>query len=156
MTDQGLLQRISELNSDPDRTRLIESIDPPWPDFSPNAFRDRLDRMVISHKPDHGTPGQNGKTTGALHNDTAYGLIEPGKNGTWKVVSRAALQGFLTPKDMDAALPTVRDNSLRAALTAEWERFKQAKPADNRRAATARSAKRIPQRCSPNTSPPKA
>ncbi len=130
MTDQGLLQRISALNSNPDRTRLIENMDPPWPNFSPDQFRNRLDRMVISHKPDHGTPGQKGKTTGALHNDTAYGLIEPGKYPTWKVVSRAALRDFLTPKDMDAALPAVRDNNLRAALTEEWERFKRAKPAD--------------------------
>ncbi len=35
-------------------------------------------------------------TSGALHNDTAYGLIEPGKNGNWKVVSRSALTSFMT------------------------------------------------------------
>ena len=131
MTDQALLKRISELNSDPERARLIDKMDPPWPNFSHEQLREKLDRLVVSYKPDHGTPGQRGKTTGALHNDTAYGLIEPGKNGTWKVVSRAALSSFLTPKDLDAALPAVRDNTLRAALTAEWDRFKQAKPAKN-------------------------
>lgn len=129
MTDQGLLQGISRLNERADRTRLIEAIPDPWPDFSHEELRAQLDRLVISHKPDHGTPGKKGKTTGALHNDTAYGLIEPGKNGTWKVVSRAALASFLMPKDMDKALPAVRDNALRDALTAEWETFKHAKSA---------------------------
>jgi CRISPR-associated endonuclease Csn1 len=129
MTDQGLLQAISRLNESAERTRLIEAVPEPWPGFSPEQVRNPLEHMVVSHKPDHGTPGQNGKTTGALHNDTAYGLVAPGKNGTWKVVSRAALASFLTPKDMDAALPAVRDNALRAALTAEWGRFKQAEPA---------------------------
>jgi CRISPR-associated endonuclease Csn1 len=141
MTDQRLLKRISDLNSEPERARLIDKIDPPWPDFSHEAFRAHLDRLIISHKPDHvdrkkkltdearKDPEKQGKTTGALHNDTAYGMIEPGKNGTWKVVSRAALGSFLTPKDMDKALPAVRDNALREALTAEWEKFKHAKPA---------------------------
>jgi CRISPR-associated endonuclease Csn1 len=41
MTDQGLLKRISDLNSDPERTRLIEKMDPPWPDFSYEQFRER-------------------------------------------------------------------------------------------------------------------
>ncbi len=150
MTDQALLKRISDLNSDPERTRLIEKMDPPWPDFSYEQFRERLDRMVVSHKPDHAerkqkratseasskVPSEQGKTTGSLHNDTAYGFVRdrdgratPGKNGTWKVVSRAALSSFLTPKDMDGALAAVRDHALKAALIAEWERTKEAKPA---------------------------
>ena len=36
------------------------------------------------------------------------------------------MSSFLTPKDMDKALMAVRDNALRVALTAEWERSKQA------------------------------
>lgn len=130
MTDQGLLQRISQLNSDPDRTRLIENIGPPWVGFSHSSFREALDRMVVSHKPDHGTTGHKGKTTGPLYNDTAYGLISQGKNSTWTVVSRAALHSFPTVKDIDGALPRVRDDSLRVALKAEWEKFKQTPPAE--------------------------
>ena len=149
MTDQGLLKRISDLNSDPERTRLIEKLDPPWPDFSHEQFREWLDRMVVSHKPDHPerqpkrktpeasrkVPNEQGKTTGSLHNDTAYGFVKdrdgniaPGKTGTWKVVSRAALSSFLTPKKMEEALSAVRDRALKAALVAEWERTKEAKP----------------------------
>jgi len=124
MTDQRMLKRISDLNSDGDRKRLIEAVPEPWDGFAPDALRPKLDHLVISHKPDHGTPGERGKTTGALHNDTAYGLVTPGKNGTWVVVSRGALAGMLTPKDMDAALPAIRDKTLREALIASWKEFK--------------------------------
>lgn len=137
MTDQGLLQRIAELNSDADRKRLIDEIPLPWEGFTPDVLRPHLDRLVISHKPDHGSYPWNSKskrgkgysqTSGALHNDTAYGLVGPGKNGNWTVVSRSTLSSFLTPEKMDAALPDVRDVALRAALIAEWERFKARKP----------------------------
>jgi CRISPR-associated endonuclease Csn1 len=192
MTDQGLLQRISEMNSDTDRRRLIDKMPDPWEGFTPDVLRPHLDRLIISHKPDHGsfpwsrktkkTQNEKSKTSGALHNDTAYGLIAPnrgglddiqdkaeleavrdselrkklgdiwdrvlardghtrefskeaakeikdiGKGDGWKVVSRTALASFLTPKDMDAALPAVRDPVLRDALIAEWETFKKRKP----------------------------
>src|SRR5690606_28452206 len=100
MTDQRLLHAISNLNSNADRKRLIEEIPLPWDSFTPDELRPHLEKLVVSHKPDHGsfpwmTKG-NGKaghtqTSGALHNDTAYGLVGPGKNGNWKVVSRAPL-----------------------------------------------------------------
>jgi CRISPR-associated endonuclease Csn1 len=128
MTDQQLLQRISKLNSGADRKRLIEAIPEPWPGFTPDALREQFDRVVVAYKPDHGTPGLNGKTTGALHNDTAYGLIGPGKNGNWTVVSRSALKSFLMPKDMDAALQAVRDTALRNALIEAWQQFKKSEP----------------------------
>jgi CRISPR-associated endonuclease Csn1 len=131
MTDQRLLQRISELNQDADRKRLIDQIPEPWEGFDGEGrdrLRMQLERLTVAHKADHGTPGKNGKTTGALHNDTAYGLVAPGKNGNWQVVSRSALSGFLTPKDMDAALPGIRDKALRDALIVAWEAFKLAPP----------------------------
>jgi hypothetical protein len=55
-------------------------------------------------------------------------LVAAGKNGNWQVVSRSALSSFLTPKDMDAALSTIRDKALRNALIAAWEEFKQSTP----------------------------
>lgn len=131
MTDQRLLQRISELNQNADRKRLIDEIPEPWEGFDGagrDKLRTQLEHLTVAHKADHGTPGKNGKTTGALHNDTAYGLVGPGKNGNWKVVSRSALTSFLTPKDMDAALPDIRDKALREALIAAWEEFKLAPP----------------------------
>jgi CRISPR-associated endonuclease Csn1 len=134
MTDQRLLHAIANLNSDADRKRLIEEIPLPWEGFTPDELRPHLERLVVSHKPDHGTfpwmTKGNGKaghvqTSGALHNDTAYGLIGPGKDGNWKVVSRAALSAFNTPQAMDKALPDIRDRALREAVTAEWTSFQK-------------------------------
>ena len=93
MTDQRLLKAISDLNSEADRKRLIEAVPLPWDGFTPDALRPHLEHIVISHKLDHGTLGDKSKTTGSLHNDTAYGLIAPGKGSNWKVVSRSALKG---------------------------------------------------------------
>ena len=134
MTDQRLLQAIASLNSDADRKRLIDDIPDPWEGFTPDVLRPHLDKLVVSHKPDHGTfpwmtkgngkAGQ-GQTSGSLHNDTAYGLVGPGKNGNWKVVSRAPLSGFATPDALEKALPDIRDRALREALTAEWVHFQK-------------------------------
>lgn len=141
MTDQRLLQKISELNSDADRRRLIDNIPPPWEGFTPDALRPHLDNLIVSHKPDHGsfpwsasaTASGNTKnqTSGALHNDTAYGLIEKRKNGLWAVVSRSALANFSTTEKMDAALPAIRDPALRDAMIAEWTHFKSKKPSED-------------------------
>jgi CRISPR-associated endonuclease Csn1 len=117
MTDQRLLKAISDLNSEADRKRLIDAIPPPWDGFAPDALRPHLDRIVISHKPDHGTFGDKSKTTGALHNDTAYGLIGPGKKGNWKVVSRNALRGVTKKEELEG----IRDAALRAALETLWD-----------------------------------
>lgn len=142
MTDQRLLQKIAEQNSDADRRRLIEEIPLPWEGFTLDALRPHLSRLIVSHKPDHGTfpwmakrngadkskgkkKSGNAQTSGALHNDTAYGLVGPGKSGNWRVVSRAPLSGFATPESLDKALPDVRDRALREALTTAWYQFQK-------------------------------
>lgn len=130
MTDQRLLKQISDLNSDDDRKRLIEAVPDPWPGFAREDLREHLAKLIVSHRPDHGAPGKQGETTGALHNDKAYGLLSPGKNGNWRVVSRTALSSFLTPKEMDAGLPSIRDGALREALTEAWEEFKLSNPTE--------------------------
>ncbi|HSC46304.1 MAG TPA: type II CRISPR RNA-guided endonuclease Cas9 [Candidatus Acidoferrum sp.] len=134
MTDQRLLQQVANLNSEAERNRLIEKIPPPWEGFTPDVLRPHLDRLVVSHKPDHGSfpwsHKANGKsqTSGSLHNDTAYGLIAPSKNENWTVVSRSALSSFSGEEKMDAGLRGVRDDVLRKALIAAWEEFKARKP----------------------------
>ncbi len=135
MTDQRLLQKISELNDDAERKRLIDKIPDPWNGFTPDALRPHLDRIVISHKPDHGTfPWETAKkasenrasqTTGALHNNTAYGLIGPGKKGGQKVVSRGPLNGVKKKEDLES----IRDAALRGALGILWDEV-GGKPAD--------------------------
>jgi CRISPR-associated endonuclease Csn1 len=58
--------------------RLVEDMPMPWP-----SFREHVERAVnsiwVSHKPDHGHEG-------AMHNDTAYGLLGDGKVRWRKVV----------------------------------------------------------------------
>lgn len=127
-TTQGLLKRVAELNADADRKRLVDTVPDPWEDFDREELRGQLARLTVSHKADHGTPGRNGKTTGALHNDTAYGIVGPGKNGNTIVVSRTPLSRFTTPTDMDKGLTAIRDKALREALIAAWDTFKAAPP----------------------------
>ncbi|MDO8423601.1 MAG: type II CRISPR RNA-guided endonuclease Cas9 [Parvibaculum sp.] len=128
MTDQRLLQLISQLNANADRKRLIDAIPDPWEDFDREVLRAQLARLTVAHKTDHGSPGKKGMTTGALHNDTAYGIVGPGKKGNTQVVYRVPLAKFSTPKDMDNGLPAIRDAALREALTGAWEAFKLAPP----------------------------
>lgn len=127
-TTQGLLKRIAALNADADRKRLVDTVPDPWENFDREELRMQLARLTVAHKADHGTPGRMGQTTGALHNDTAYGIVGPGKNGNTVVVSRTPLSRFATPKDMDKGLTAIRDKSLREALVAAWEEFKASPP----------------------------
>lgn len=117
VTTRALLQRIATVAGGREAQALEETIgkiEPPWP-----GFRDELQavikRIVVSHKPDHGTlpkPGQGGQTAGQLHNDTAYGLTgETDSRGTPIVVRRKPFTS-LTEKD----LPSIRDRQLAQAL----------------------------------------
>lgn len=108
-TDEGLLQKISRAsarNQDQGRD-VVAATEPPFEDFR-SGLKSILERTTVSHKPDHGTLG-TGATSGQLHNDTAYGLLEDGK-----VVTR---KPFDTLKPADIA--KIRDPHLRDIL---WDR----------------------------------
>ena len=124
-TTQGLLQRFADSMSSYEgydaAKRLAKLTPPPWEGFHRNEVKDVLDRLIVSHKPDHGTRGQQGKTTGQLHNETAYGLVELVDGGLSKVVTRRQLSTGAngwpkTRKD----LYYVRDDALRTALLELW------------------------------------
>ena len=89
----------------------------PWQGFS-DEIRQVVRRIVVSHRPDHGTVSNganNGRATtaGRLHNDTAYGLTgEKDVKGNDIVVHRVPLAALKKVADIDA----VRDPDLRAAL----------------------------------------
>ena len=79
VTDQGLLQRFANANATTrcqGITRLVEDMPKPW-----STYYDHVERAVrniwVSHKPDHGHEG-------AMHNDTAYGLLGEGRVFTHK------------------------------------------------------------------------
>ena len=123
-TTQGLLQRFAQAaGSSYDTEEKLSAVAggvTPWDGFHRNQLKPFLDDIVISYKPDHGTRGVKGKTTGQLHNETAYGLLEPlgdGDDSRYKVVVRKELSKFKKRSDLDA----VRDHAMRNALQELWD-----------------------------------
>ncbi|MBN8960608.1 MAG: type II CRISPR RNA-guided endonuclease Cas9 [Rhizobiales bacterium] len=66
LTDRSLLWKMANAY-DEEREKFV--IDPPWPTMR-DDLKAALEKMVVSHKPDHGIEGK-------LHEDTAYGLVKP-------------------------------------------------------------------------------
>lgn len=127
VTTRSLLQRIATAAGKREEVGLeqtISKLDEPWPGFR-DELKAVIDRIVVSHKPDHGTlpkAGASGRTAGRLHNDSAYGFVHDivdGKpvqrleRGVPVVVRRRPFLG-LTDKD----IPNIRDAGLRDALYA--------------------------------------
>ncbi len=95
VTDQGLLQRFAKASADAREkqlNRLVEAMPDPWPTYrahvmlaiTGNAIRNgklvsEKPGIWISHKPDHGHEG-------AMHNDTAYGLLGSGRVSVHKLI----------------------------------------------------------------------
>ena len=117
----------------------------PWPSFHPGQLRPTLDRLVVSYKPDHGTRGTQGKTTGQLHNETAYGLVELSEDGPSRVVRRKKLSTLKRKSELDA----VRDSDMCMALLGLWKQVESEIEAKG-----AKHPKRLPD--SPNEPPTKA
>ena len=129
-TTQGLLQRFARASSshyDPEgKLTAIAGQVCPWEGFDRSDLQPFLDRMVVSYKPDRSTSGKNGSaTTGQLHNETAYGLVELSEGGPSKVVVRKKLDGLkrsdLEPVHDSEPRKGVRDVALRAALLELWD-----------------------------------
>lgn len=81
VTDQGLLQRFASASAsarDQQLNRLVESMPDPWPTYREHVKR-AVKHIWVSHKPDHSHEG-------AMHNDTAYGLLGNGKVGVHKMI----------------------------------------------------------------------
>lgn len=117
VTTRSLLQKISTQAALREAVALEETvaeIPEPWPTFR-DDLKAMVERIVVSHKPDHGTlpkPGENGRTAGQLHNDTAYGITgERDARGNTIVVRR---KPFLSLTDKDIA--NIRDDELRSRL----------------------------------------
>lgn len=106
-TSRSMLQRIAGA-ADDERDRLIEKMPDPWPSFDRNELRDRLQAMIVSFRSDHGSTGKDprtgrARTTGALHNDTAYfPLAESDADGTSRVVSRKSIASFEKMDEVNA------------------------------------------------------
>jgi CRISPR-associated endonuclease Csn1 len=116
VTTRSLLQRIATAAGGREALALEETIgkiEPPWPSFRDDV-KAVIDRIVVSHKPDHGSlprKGEGGRTAGQLHNDTAYGFTGEERNGVPLVVHRVPFS-TLTERD----LHLIRDRKLAEAL----------------------------------------
>ena len=127
-TTQGLLHRFARAagSSWQDAAeRLAELTPKPWDGFDRNDLKPFLDKMVVSYKPDRGTRDGKGRTTGQLHNDTAYGIIELAEDGPSTVVVRKSLSAFKNRKNLE----DVPDAPLRKALERLWDEV-DGKPAE--------------------------
>ncbi|MFC5386732.1 type II CRISPR RNA-guided endonuclease Cas9 [Aquamicrobium segne] len=114
-TSRALIQKISTASAaleSEGAERVVAKIGDPWPGFR-EELRERLSKVVVSHRPDHGSASRTGQTVGRLHNDTAYGLTgEKDDRGNDLVVTRKPLSALKTAKD----LMGIRDRQLREAL----------------------------------------
>jgi CRISPR-associated endonuclease Csn1 len=108
LIDRSLLQRASrhaKYAREQGFKRILQDMPRPWENFVEQAS-DSIGRIVTSHKPDHGIEA-------ALHNDTAYGLVEkPNKDGVSKLVHRKSLIEELKKSD----LPKIRDRKLAQSI----------------------------------------
>ena len=95
VTDQSLLQRFAKASAharEKQLNRLVETMPDPWPTYRAHVMLTITGNVIrngklvsekpgiwISHKPDHGHEG-------AMHNDTAYGLLGNGRVSVHKKV----------------------------------------------------------------------
>ncbi|MGB0696193.1 MAG: type II CRISPR RNA-guided endonuclease Cas9 [Rhodospirillaceae bacterium] len=120
--DRGLVKRMSEASASMERDGfraedVANNTPLPWPRFRED-LRSTLDRIVVSHRADHGRIDPQARkqgrdsTTGQLHNDSAYGIVDDRT-----VVSRVPLAA-LKPSDLagSARGKTLVDPDLREAL----------------------------------------
>lgn len=103
MTDRSLLQRMASAY-DEERQKIVTPL--PWPTLR-DDLKNRLEAMIVSHKPDHGVGGQ-------LHEDTAYGAVaESEREDGGTLVYR---KPFLALNDKE--IGRIRDRRLRAQVQA--------------------------------------
>ena len=139
-TTQGLLQRFARASASGYHNaeeNLAKFAPRPWEGFSRSQLKPHLDKIVVSHKLDQGTRGIAGKTTGKLHNETAYGIVELSESGASRVVHRKSVSK-LKETDLDEDKGIVRDPKLREALRNLWEQVE----ADGEKPVSTEVAKR--------------
>jgi CRISPR-associated endonuclease Csn1 len=74
VTDQGMLAQFAKASAsarERQLNRIVENMPLPWPTYREHVQR-AVERIWVSHRPDHSYEG-------AMHNDTAYGLLPEGR-----------------------------------------------------------------------------
>lgn len=107
ITDRSLLNRISRAagmhEHKDDLKDITKDVPEPFEHFR-DRVKARIDAVIVSHKPEHGTGG-------ALHNDTNYGIVTGADRVDGELVTRKAIDA-LTWNEIDK----VRDLNLREQL----------------------------------------
>lgn len=137
VTTRSLLMEIARAAGraeDKHLDRLFEDLPQPWEGFRED-LGEKLSRVTVSHKPDHGRKGRPRKerdvTAGRLHNDTAYGLTgDVAADGKTPIVVHRVPLMSLKPQDFTdprrIADATLRDALYEATRDLGGKAFEQA------------------------------
>ena len=127
-TDRGLLNRIARESGraeelDIDRLFPMDSFPKPFEGYRED-LNARLREVVVSHRPDHGiAPGARNDvhvTSGALLEDTAYGVVDDEIEGKhYNLVTRKPVDGLTKPEIGRVRDAVLREGLRRAAEEAE-------------------------------------
>ncbi|MCW5946757.1 MAG: type II CRISPR RNA-guided endonuclease Cas9 [Fimbriimonadales bacterium] len=100
LTSMSLLKKLSDVTAKGGSLTLKRNFDhqtihvsEPWPSFR-HDVEEHIRRLVVSHAPTR-------KLSGALHEDTAYGLIRHPKTGEQVFAYRKAISKDLTPGEVE-------------------------------------------------------
>ena len=117
LTSRSQLQQVAQATGrGDDGESILEALELPWAGFR-SDLEALVQRCVVRHRPDHFRPGR-GSTTGSLHNETAYGIVDgPDAKGQMTLVETKFLDSLDVGK-----LDDVRDRALRDRLKTLWER----------------------------------
>ena len=150
MTSRSLLKRVATDSAravDDLGERIAKTVQPPWSGFREDVLA-VVRRTTVRHRPDHFLLKDKWKqrregrdvTTGTLHNDTAYGIVDgPDSKGRMTLVETKPL-GALLP----GRLNDIRDLTLRQKLLELWERCESvAGTAADKRNDFLRAARRL-------------
>ena len=98
--------------------KLFDELGSPWDGFR-DELQERLLKVTVSHKADHGRKGKPDKkrdiTSGRLHNDTAYGLTGKTSASGLPIVVRRVPLTSLKPEDLTNP-DRMSDKDLQSAL----------------------------------------
>jgi CRISPR-associated endonuclease Csn1 len=116
LTSRSQLQQMARATGrGDDGESILETLELPWAGFR-SDLEVLVEYCVVRHRPDHFQPGRGG-TTGSLHNETAYGVVDGrDENGQMTLVETKPLDSLDFGK-----LDDIRDRALRDRLKALWE-----------------------------------
>jgi len=129
-TSRSQLQRVAQANDRGENgEKVLDALEPPWADFRAD-LEALVHGCVVRHRPDHFRPAR-GSTTGSLHNETAYGIVDgPDDKGQMTLVETKPLAS-LTPDKLD----DIRDRAFRDRLKMLWGRVDAEHHGESRKAA---------------------